>query len=106
MSDLYLSSEVMSSRLPIPEHMKDRLLEAFSLVARIDASLDAPARHLLNSLYNNQFQVCWQFDFGCFYPAVVDFLPREQSFIRYKLVETASGTGCPSARPPRWIADA
>lgn len=56
-SDLYLSSESASSHLPIPDLMKDRLLEAFSCVAKIDASLDAPSRHLLSSLYGNQFQV-------------------------------------------------
>ncbi|KAL8290285.1 hypothetical protein RQP46_003224 [Phenoliferia psychrophenolica] len=67
-SDLYLTSDATASRLPVPDSMKDRLLEAFSLVAKIDVSLDAPARHLLGSLYNQQFQ----------------------AFIRYKLVETAS----------------
>ncbi|KAK4700436.1 hypothetical protein P7C70_g5809, partial [Phenoliferia sp. Uapishka_3] len=85
LTDLYLSDST-SSQLPIPESMKDRLLEAFSVIAKIDTSLDAPARHLLASIYHTSFQ----------------------SYLRYKLVETASAGGLSflvsseddNARPP------
>ncbi|KAM0746620.1 hypothetical protein T439DRAFT_384030 [Meredithblackwellia eburnea MCA 4105] len=68
LSDIYLASGISSSRLDVPVQMKDRMLAAFATVSSIDAALDPPARHLLKSLYGNQFQ----------------------SFIKYKLMENAS----------------
>lgn len=78
-SDAYLSHEFPNSQLPIPTAMKHRLHDALQLVAQVDSLLEGPSAHLLQSLYAGQFQ----------------------TYIRQKLVETASGElpSCPSVSP-------
>ncbi|KAK4701056.1 cysteine-dependent adenosine diphosphate thiazole synthase, partial [Phenoliferia sp. Uapishka_3] len=67
-ADVYLHPGVPSSRLPIPNEMKNRLMDALGVVEEVKDSLHGPDQRLLKTLYEGQFSM----------------------YIRHKLVETAS----------------
>lgn len=56
MNDLYFAGETPINTLALPARMRDQLVDSFVNISQAKASLDRPRRHLLRSLYNNQFQ--------------------------------------------------